>query len=98
MNPITYFETEGRGYIDTTLGLVKRVAEEQGIHTLVIASTSGFTAEKAVETLHDLGASFTFVGTARSRFSSEVLKQLEETGHHVCFSREVPCDYTRARS
>jgi hypothetical protein len=95
---MTYFETEGKGNIDTTLGLVKRVAEEQGIHSLVIASTSGFTAEKAVATLHDLGGSLTFVGTVRSRFSIEVLKQLEDKGHHVCFSREVPSDYPDAAS
>jgi hypothetical protein len=95
---VTYFETEGKGNIDKTLGLVKRVAEELGINTLVIASTTGFTAEKACETLHDLGASLTFVGTERSRFSSDILKKVEDKGYNVCFSREIPADYPDAAS
>ncbi len=90
---MTYFEKEGKENIDKTLELVKRYAEELGIKNIVVASTSGFTAEKAFETLKDLGASLTVVGTERSRFSSNLLKKLEENGHNVCFSREVPSDY-----
>ena len=90
---MTYFETEGRGNIEKTLELVKRTAEELGIKNIVIASTSGFTAEKALETLHELGVSLSVVGTERSRFASDVLKTLEDNGHAVCFSREVPSDY-----
>jgi hypothetical protein len=90
---MTYFETEGRGNINKTLELVKRIAEELGIKHIVVASTSGFTAEKALETLTDLGVSLSVVGTERSRFASDVLKKLEDNGHVVCFSREVPSDY-----
>ena len=90
---MTYFETEGKGNIDKTLELVKRSAEELGIKNIVVASTSGFTAEKAFETLNDLGVSLSVVGTERSRFSGDVLKKLEDNGHNVCFSREVPSDY-----
>ena len=90
---MTYFETEGRGNIEKTLELVKRIAEELGIKQIVVASTSGFTAEKALEAFHELGVSLSVVGTERSRFASDVLKTLEDHGHAVCFSREVPCDY-----
>ena len=95
---MTYFETEGKGNIDKTLELVKRYAEELGIKNIVVASTSGFTAEKAFETLNDLGASLTVIGTERSRFSSDILKKLEDNGHNVCFSREVPSDYPNTAS
>jgi hypothetical protein len=90
---MTYFETEGKENIDTTLELVKRIAEELGIRNIVVASTTGFTAEKALDILKDLGVNLTVVGTERGRFSSHVLKRLEDTGHHVCFSREVSSDY-----
>ncbi len=90
---MTYFETEGRGNLEKTLALVNRVAEELGIQQIVVASTTGFTAEHAVEAFHDLGVSLVVVGTERSRFSSDILKTLEAQGHAVCFSREVSCDY-----
>lgn len=90
---MTYFETEGKGNIDTMLALVNRTAEELGITHIVVASTSGFTAEKALDAFHELGVSLSVVGTERSRFSRDVLKTLEDEGHAVCFSREVPCDY-----
>jgi len=95
---MTYFEREGKENIDQTLELVKRTAEELGIKKIVVASTSGFTAKKAVETLGVLGISLTVVGTERSRFSSDVLKQLEAKGYVVCFSREVSADYPDAAS
>ena len=90
---MTYFSSEGKDNIDTMLELVKRTAEELGIGNIVVASTTGFTAEKALITLKDLGVTLSVVGTERGRFSSPILKQLEDTGHHVCFSREVPSDY-----
>ena len=90
---MTYFETEGRENVDKTLELVKRIAEELGIKQIVVASTTGFTAEKALDALADLGVSLSVVGTERSRFASDVLTKLEAAGHGVCFSREVPSDY-----
>ena len=95
---MTYFESEGKENIDKTLELVRRFAEELGILKIVVASTSGFTAEKAVETLKDLGVILTIVGTERSRFSSDIQQELEKNGHNVCFSREVPSDYPDAAS
>ncbi len=95
---ITYFEIEGKENIDKTLQLVKRTAEELGIKKIVVASTSGFTAEKAAEALSDLGVSLTIVGTERSRFSSDILKKLEGKRYEVCFSREISADYPDAAS
>ena len=90
---MVYFEKEGKENLDKTLELVKRIAEELGIMKIVVASHSGFTGEKAFEILKDLGVTLTVVGSARSRFSSEIQKNLEENGHNICFSREVPHDY-----
>ena len=95
---MTYFEKEGKENIDKTLELVKINAEELGIKKIVVASTSGFTAEKAFETLKDTGVTLTVVGTDRGRFSSDILQKLEANGHTVCFSREVSSDYPSTAS
>lgn len=95
---MTYFEIEGKENIDKTLQLVKRTAEELGIKKIVVASTSGFTAEKAAEAFSDLGVLLIIVGTERSRFSSDVLKKLEAKGYVICFSREVSADYPDSAS
>jgi len=90
---MTYFEVAGKENIDKTLELVKRMAEEHGIKNVIVASITGFTAEKAFEVFKDMDVTLTIVGTERNRFSSDLLRKLEERGHHVCFSREFSYDY-----
>ena len=90
---MTYYSTPGRENVDNTLALVKKTAEELGIDDVVVASTTGFTAKKAVEILRGTGVKLTFVGTARERFPSDLIKELEEKGCNVCFSHEVSYDY-----
>jgi hypothetical protein len=90
---MTYFEVAGKENVDRTLDLVKRMAEELGMKKVIVASTTGFTAEKAYDVFKDMGVTLTIVGTERNRFSSDLEKMLEEKGHHVRFSREVPYDY-----
>ena len=95
---MTYFDTEGKENTDTTLDLVKKIAEECDICDIVVASTTGFTAEKAFKTFKNLGVTLTVVGTDRKRFSSDVLKLLEGHDHNVCFSREILSDYPDSAS
>ena len=90
---MTYYSVPGREHVDVTLALVKEKAEAQGITDVVIASTRGFTAEKALDIFKDTGVKLTFVGTARERFPSSFIKKAEEAGHKVCFSHEVSYDY-----
>ncbi|MFC1964046.1 pyruvate kinase alpha/beta domain-containing protein [Chloroflexota bacterium] len=49
-----YFENPGKENTEETLGIVKRRTAEMGIKTVVVASTTGWTAVKAVEILKDL--------------------------------------------
>ncbi len=49
-----YFEKPGKENTDTVLALVNRRATELGIKTVLVASTSGFAAVKAVEALKGL--------------------------------------------
>jgi len=90
---MTYFETLGKENIDKTLELVRRMAEELGIKHVIVASITGFTAEKAFEMLKDMGVTLTVVGTERSRFASDLQDKLEDKECNVCFSREISYDY-----
>ena len=47
----TYFEETGAGNTDAVLAIVKKRAQELGIDTIVVATTSGSTGVKAAETL-----------------------------------------------
>ena len=90
---MTYFAVAGKENVDKTLELTKMVAEEHGIKNVIVASITGFTAEKAFEVFKDMNVTLTLVGTERNRFSNNIQKKMEEKGHHVCFSREVSYDY-----
>jgi hypothetical protein len=90
---MTYYSVPGREHVDATLALVKKTAEAWEMTNVVIASTRGFTAEKALDVFKDTAITLTFVGTARERFPSSLIKKAEEAGHRVCFSHEVSYDY-----
>jgi hypothetical protein len=46
-----YFETQGRGKTERTLQIAKARAEELGIRTILVATTSGATVVRAAEEL-----------------------------------------------
>ena len=49
LSEITYFEEPGYENTDKTLKIAKSYAEKAGIRSVVVASTTGFTAQKAAE-------------------------------------------------
>lgn len=87
---IVYFETPGRGNTEETLRLVAERAEARGINKIVLASTRGDTARLAAEHFAGKGIKMVVVPhqygfSARQRFSSELVSELEQKGHHVHF-------------
>lgn len=88
-----YFAEAGREHVDETLRLAKEAALEQGIKDVVVASTRGFTAEKAFEVFAGTDVVLTMVGIDRDRFDQDLRGKLEEQGHGVCFSHEVSYEY-----
>ena len=90
---MTYYSAPGKENVDKTLALIKKTAEELGISDVVVASTTGFTAKKAVEAFRNTEVKLTFVGTARERFPSELIEDLKKKGFNVCFSHEISYDY-----
>lgn len=46
---ITYFEGGGKQHTDKALTIAKEYADKHGIKSIIVASTTGYTAEKAVK-------------------------------------------------
>jgi len=46
---VVYFEESGKEHTEETLRIALEAAEERGIGTVLVSSTSGYTAEKAAE-------------------------------------------------
>lgn len=90
---MTYYATRGKDHVDRTLSLVKTRSAELGVKNLIIASTRGFTAEKALNLFKGSDHNVVVVGTARERFPVDLMARLEEEGYSVRFSREVAYEY-----
>jgi len=88
---VTYFERSGSENTDGVLGVVRERSDSLGIGTVILASTRGDTAKKAMETLE--GKRLVIVGIDRSRFSGEIMRRAEEKGFPVIFSHETDYDY-----
>jgi hypothetical protein len=88
---ILYFEFPGKQNTNTALKLAKEKADKLKIKNVILASTSGFTAERAFETFK--GTTLVIVGIERERFFSELIKDLESERVQVRFSREVKYTY-----
>ncbi len=86
-----YFNKTGKENTEETLKLAKQVAGQKGIKDLVLASTSGYTAERAVEICP--GLKLTMVGIGRRTFPAELIESLEKDGNKVYFSDEEEYDY-----
>jgi hypothetical protein len=72
-NEIVYFEVPGKHNTDTALRLAKERATKLGTRNIVVASTTGFTAERALEILKFTNTRITIVGGKRKDFSQKVL-------------------------
>jgi hypothetical protein len=84
----TYFEKPGPANTDKALEIAKKYAEKQNLKNIIIASTTGGNAEKALE-VFDLDRynvviithSYYFTGSGkRQEFSEEKLNELKQKG------------------
>ncbi|HIE50659.1 MAG TPA: hypothetical protein EYP85_02780 [Armatimonadetes bacterium] len=87
---IVYFERPGKENTDAVLKLAKEWAAERGINRLVVASTTGFTAQAAADIFADtkvqliiIPHQFGFRETCE--FDRALIPRLEEKGHKVHF-------------
>lgn len=88
---VVYFEKIQPENTETTFELVKDKLKSSGINRLVLASTTGVTAKKAVDFFKDMDVKLVVVphqfGFLRetNRFPHELVKTLREAGHDVHF-------------
>jgi len=86
---ITYFETPGLKNTETTLRLAAERARARGIKKIVLASTTGKTARRALELFGDefrlVVVPHQYSFSERQRFPAELKAELEKKGHRVHF-------------
>lgn len=88
---VTYFETLSPENTDVTFRLARERAHELGIHKIVIASTTGATAKKAMEYFKNDGVQLVVIPhqwdfhREVNVFPSELAATLLEAGHAVHF-------------
>lgn len=84
----TYFEKQGPVNTDSALEIAKKFSEDFGIKDIVVASTTGTTAEKSVELFNPneynlvvVTHSYYFVGSKkRQEFPEDKMEELKEKG------------------
>ncbi len=97
---ITYFEKIGRENTQATLAIAKKRADELGIKTILVASTVGDTAVKAVDIFK--GCKVVAVGHAwgarepnKNEFTDENREKFESKGGIICFAPHVMSGVSR---
>ncbi|KPJ58510.1 MAG: hypothetical protein AMS15_08230 [Planctomycetes bacterium DG_23] len=90
-----YFDSPGPQNTDEVLQLVKRIAEEEGIEDIILATTRGYTGLKALEVFK--GKNVIGVGSYRSRSDPARMQEFQEKGAKLIYAFEdVQYDYPRS--
>ena len=99
---ITYFDKIGRENTEATLAIAKKRADELGIKTILIASTFGDTAVRAVDVFHGGGYKIVAVGHVygmrepnKNTFADEKRRYVESKGGVVIFANHAFTGITR---
>lgn len=85
-----YFDRAGKMNTEATLRFAKIRAQELGIKNIVLASSNGYTAGKALEILKDVR--FIVVGLERES-DKDLLRKLEDKGVPIVFAKDVEYSY-----
>lgn len=88
---ITYYDSTREDHTLETFALVREKLDETGIKKIVLASTTGRTALKAMDYFKDAGITLVVVphqygfSSDDNRFPADIVKALREHGHVVHF-------------
>lgn len=85
---VAYFEFPGKENTEEALKIAKDYAEKNKINNIIVASTTGYTAQKAAEIFSNKNLIVVthvtgFQEADEQQFPSELRKRLEENGIHV---------------
>ena len=90
-----YFDSPGPQNTDEVLRLAKKVAAQEGIEDIILATTRGYTGLKALEVFK--GKSVVRVGSYRSRSEPARMQEFQEKGGKLIYAFEdVQYDYPRS--
>ena len=81
---VTYFESMGKFNTDETLRIAKERALEAGMKTVIVSSSGGYTAEKALKVFKGTDVRVIVVGI-QNEFPPELAAELETEGHRVLY-------------
>ncbi|UCH37148.1 MAG: hypothetical protein JSV76_05525 [Candidatus Bathyarchaeota archaeon] len=90
---IVYFQKPGLVNTEMTLDLARKRANELGIRVVIVTSTHGLTAQKALDKFKNTGLQLIVVGTAPKFFSEDILRSLKNEGIPIIFAGEVEYSY-----
>jgi hypothetical protein len=93
---IVYFESGGKHNTELTLKLVRERAEKRKIKNVVIASITGFSAEKALEVFKDDDVKLTIVsitGPKFPKFPESLKEKLIRMGHNFCYANDFKYEF-----
>lgn len=98
---ITYFPKSGKENTEKVLNLARLKAKELDISTAIIASTTGFTAKKAVDTLKDLNIIVVthvagYIKPDKQEFDPSIKKYVESHGARVLTAQHSFAGVNRA--
>ena len=89
---ITYFERTGKQNTDDTLALARERAKARGASKIILASTTGYTAKKAMDVFAEDDVQLIVVphqfgfDKPESKFPKDLIPALEGKGHRVYVS------------
>ena len=86
---IVYFENAGKVNTEKTLELAEKRDQELGINIIVLASTNGYTAQKAIEIFEGGDLRYIVVGRDKEFFDEGLLRILERKAIPVIFTNDV---------
>ncbi|MBS7640286.1 MAG: pyruvate kinase alpha/beta domain-containing protein [Candidatus Bathyarchaeia archaeon] len=99
MEKIVYFESGGKHNTEDTLKLARERAIARGIKNVILASVTGFSAEKALEIFKDTNIKLTVVGlrgppgSPFPGFPENLRRKLEQMGHNFCYATDVKYEF-----
>ncbi|HUV55206.1 MAG TPA: hypothetical protein VMW03_08390, partial [Candidatus Krumholzibacteriaceae bacterium] len=93
---VVYFEKPGKEHTEATLKIAVEAAKERGIDTVLVSSTTGYTAEKAAEMFKGSGLKLVVVTHQTGYgepgvqlFPDELREKLEKQGVEVVTCTDV---------
>lgn len=84
---VTYFDAPGKLNTLPALEIAKERALEAGIKTVILSSSGGYTASKAMEGFKGEDIKLIVVGF-KNRFPEELAEMLNRAGHKVLYTSD----------